>query len=261
MILARLRAEVVGVGRRLLQTGLVVGTSGNVSARDKETGLVAISPSGMEYDRIDAEDVPVVDEEGRPVEGRRRPSTELPTHLAIYRAYPEVGAIVHTHSTYATVLSVLGWSLPPVLGEAAGVLGGEVRLAEYATTGSEQLGVYTVMALEGRQAAILKNHGAIAVGEDLLEALHVAWVLESTARVYWAARVAGPVLQLSPDEVLRIRHGYLMNYGQRPKGARQHAPTGTERPVPPGPTYRRASAHGEPGGAGRYEGGPSRDGD
>lgn len=233
MLLARLRAEVVGVGRRLLQTGLVVGTSGNVSARDPETGLMAISPSGMEYDRIEAEDVPVVDHRGRPVEGRRRPSTELPTHLAIYRERRDVAAIVHTHSPYATVLAVLGWSLPPILGEAAGVFGGEVRVAEYATTGSELLGRYTVEALEGRQAVLMKNHGAIAVGESLLEALHVAWVLESTARVYWAARVAGPVLELPPDEVIRIRHGYLTNYGQRskrlqPAGEGGHADQGAQ---------------------------------
>lgn len=229
MLLARLRAEVVGVGRRLLQTGLVVGTSGNVSARDPETGYIAISPSGMEYDRIDAEDVPVVDARGRPVEGRRRPSTELPTHLIIYQQRPDVGAIVHTHSTYATVLAVLGWSLPPILGEAAAVLGGEVRVGEYATTGSELLGRYTVEALEGRQAALMKNHGAIAVGQDLMEALHVAWVLESTARVYWAARLAGSPLVLPPDEVLRVRQGYLMNYGQRPMGLARQATVGAAR--------------------------------
>ncbi|WP_324668548.1 class II aldolase/adducin family protein [Geochorda subterranea] len=219
MLLARLRAEVVGVGRRLLQTGLVVGTSGNVSARDPETGYIAISPSGMEYDRIEADDVPVVDGQGRRVEGRRRPSTELPTHLLVYRHRADVGAVVHTHSTYATVLAVLGWSLPPILGEAAAVLGGEVRVAEYATTGTEQLGRYTVEALEGRQAALLRNHGAIAVGRDLREALQAAWVLESTARVYWAARVAGSPLLLPPDEVMRVRQGYLAHYGQRPGGS------------------------------------------
>lgn len=230
MLLARLRAEVVGVGRRLLQTGLVVGTSGNVSARDPETGYVAISPSGMEYDRIDSEDVPVVDARGRPVEGRRRPSTELPTHLIVYQQRPDVGAIVHTHSTYATVLAVLGWSLPPILGEAAAVLGGEVRVGEYATTGSELLGRYTVEALEGRQAALMRNHGAIAVGHDLMEALHVAWVLESTARIYWAARVAGSPLVLPPEEVLRVRQGYLANYGQRPKALARQAVGGAGRP-------------------------------
>lgn len=240
VMLARLRAEVVGVGRRLVQTGLVVGTSGNVSAKDKETGLVAISPSGMEYDRIDAEDVPVVDLTGHPVEGRRRPSTELPTHLALYKARPEVGAIVHTHSTFATTLGVLGWSLPVILGEAAAVLGGEVRVAEYATTGSELLGRYVVIALEGRQAAIMKNHGAITVGEDLMEALRVAWVLESAARVYWAARVAGPVIQLSPDEVLRIRQGYLHGYGQKPKALRRETPAAAS--MPPGPSSRRSGA-------------------
>lgn len=220
MLLARLRAEVVGVGRRLVAMGLVVGTQGNVSARDPETGLIAISPSGMDYEHIEADDVTVVDPKGRPVEGARRPSTELPTHLAIYRSRPDVGAVVHTHSTYATVLAVLGWSLPPFLGEGAAVLGGEVRVAEYATTGSELLGRHTVEALAGRQAALLKSHGAIAVGDDLREALHVAWVLEWAARIYWAARVAGPVLELPPDEVMRIRQGYLTNYGQRPRAMR-----------------------------------------
>lgn len=225
MLLARLRAEVVGVGRRLLQTGLVVGTSGNVSARDPETGYIAISPSGMEYDRIEADDVPVVDARGRPVEGRRRPSTELPTHLLIYRHRPDVGAVVHTHSPYACVLAVLGGSLPPILGEAAAVLGGEVRVGEYATTGSEELGRRTVEALEGRQAALLRNHGAIAVGRDLREALHAAWVLEAAARVYWAARLAGAPLVLPPDEVRRLREGYLTHYGQRPRGAAPSPPS------------------------------------
>ena len=208
------------MGRRLLATGLVAGTQGNVSARDADTGFIAISPSGMEYDRIEADDVPVVDLRGHPVEGHRRPSTELPTHLAIYRQRPDVGAIVHTHSPYATALAVLGWSLPPILGEAAAVLGGEVRVAPYATTGTELLGRYAVEALADRQAVLLKNHGAVAVGPDLREALHAALVLESTARIYWTARLAGPVVELPPDEVARIRHGYLLHYGQRARGVR-----------------------------------------
>lgn len=224
------------MGRRLVAAGLVTGTQGNVSARDEETGLIAISPSGMEYDLIEADDVPVVDLRGHPVEGHRRPSTELPTHLAIYRRRPEVGAIIHTHSLYATVLAVLGWSLPPILGEAAAVLGGEVRVAPYATTGTELLGRYAAEALAGRQAVLLKNHGALAVGPDLREALHVALVLESTARIYWAARLAGPVVELPPDEVARIRQGYLMHYGQRPRAARTAAEAG------PQPGVERGSA-------------------
>ena len=243
----------MGIARRLAAAGLVVGPQGNVSARDPASGLVAITPSGMEYERMGAEDVPVLDLRGHPVEGRRRPSTELPTHLAIYRHRADVGAIVHTHSPYATTLAVLGWPLPPVLGEAAAVLGGEVAVAPYATTGTELLARHAVQALGDRQAVLLQSHGAVAVGRDLREALHAALVLESTARIYWMARLAGPVSALAPDEVARIRQGFLRHYGQPRPGRAAPLPAG-------GP--RRPGAAGSAGAAGAAEeAAPAREGE
>ncbi len=184
--------------------GLVSVASGNVSVRltADDRNLIAITPSQTPYATLAPEQVLVVDREGAVVDGDGTPSSEMPAHLAIYRARTDVGAVVHTHSVYATALAVAGQDLPVVLDEQVIGLGGAVRVAEFGPSSSEELANNAVAALGDDQAALLRNHGAIAVGHDLDEAVAVAAFLERVAKIYTIANIIGPPQQV-PDEVLQ----------------------------------------------------------
>ncbi len=183
----RARREVLAAGRRIAAAGLVTGASGNVSRRIGARGrrpLVAITPSRIPYSRLRAGDILVIDLEGAVVEGRGTPSSETPTHLSVYRARPEVGAVVHTHSVYASVLAVAGMEIPPLIDEQVMALGGTVSVAEYAIAGSEELARNVCDALGERNAVLLRNHGALSVGADLEEAVSKCELVERIAEVY-----------------------------------------------------------------------------
>ena len=202
MRLAELRAEVVDVLRRLEAGGLVTGTSGNVSARDPETGLVAVSPTSIQYDRMRPEDVSVVDPEGELLEGAA-PSVELPMHLAIQSGRPEVAAIVHTHSSYATALAAVLDEIPVVLAEQAAAVGGAVPVVPYAPTGERAMGE-AVLAAGDAWAAIVRSHGPVCLGRSLAEALRCAFAVEEAAQVYAIARQHGEPALLPGDELVRL---------------------------------------------------------
>lgn len=209
-----LRREVARVAGQLIESGLVTGTSGNVSARTPE-GAVLVTPSGIDYEALGPEDVVLVDVEGGVLEGSLAPSTETPMHTGIYRARPEVGAVVHTHSRYATTLACLGWEIPPVhymlttLSEE-----GRIPLAPYATYGTEELAGHAAEALgEDRKACLLRNHGTITVGGSPEEAFSRAVVLEEMAEIYYRARLAGEPVLLSPGQIEEVA-AKISGYGQ-----------------------------------------------
>lgn len=195
------RAEVLATARRMVADGLVSGTSGNVSRR--AGSLVAVTPRNRDYGTMTAEDVCVVDLAGDPVEGERRPSTETPMHLAVYRAF-ETGAVVHTHSPFATVIGTVAHELPAIHYLIA-TLGGPVRVAPYHVFGSEELAEAVVAAGEGRSAVILGSHGAITWGADLAEAYRRAVTLEWLAALYWRARQLGSPRILTQEELDDVR--------------------------------------------------------
>jgi L-ribulose-5-phosphate 4-epimerase len=201
--LAELRAEVVDALRRLEGAGLVTGTSGNVSARDSQTGLIAISPTSMPYDRIRPEDVSVVDSQGDLLEGAG-PSVELPMHLAIQSGRPEVAAIVHTHSPYATATGLVLDEIPVVLAEQAAAVGGPIPVVPYAPTGERAMGE-AMLAAGDAWAVIVRNHGPVCLGRSLGEALRCAFAVEEAARVYAVARQLGEPALLPEDELVRLR--------------------------------------------------------
>jgi len=209
----RLRAEreaVVAYARRTETDGLTVGTSGNVSVRAGD--LVAVTPSGVPYDALSAEDVCVVDLEGRLVEGRLRPSSEVPMHTAVYRA-TDAGAVVHTHPLHATALSTLVDELPAIHYLVA-LLGGPVRVAPYAPYGTDELARLGVEGLTGRSAVLLANHGATTYGDDPEQAHTRSVYLEWLCRLYVQARALGEPRLLSDEEVERARTAFG-TYGQR----------------------------------------------
>lgn len=199
-LLAAERAEVVSFARRMAASGLVAGTSGNVSRR--AGSLVAVTPRNRDYESMTADDVCVVDLAGHPVEGSRRASTETPMHLAIYRAF-EPGAVVHTHSPFATVIGSVAPELPAVHYLVA-TLGGPVRVAPYHVFGSDDLARAVVAAGEDRSAVILGTHGAITWGSDLAEAFRRSMTLEWLAALYWRACQLGSPRILSPEELAEV---------------------------------------------------------
>jgi len=208
-----LREEIAGVCRRMSESGLVVGTSGNVSARTEDGVLV--TPSGLDYAVLEPEDVVLVDLEGRVLEGDLLPSVETPMHTGIYRARPDVSGIVHTHSRFATTLACLGWEIPPVHYMLA-VLSdeGRVPLARYATYGTPELAANAVEALgASHRACLLRNHGTIAVGSSPGEAYSRTELLEEMAELYYRARLAGEPVLLDPGQLAEVS-AKIHDYGQ-----------------------------------------------
>ncbi|GJF06396.1 class II aldolase/adducin family protein [Pseudonocardia sp. D17] len=218
MLLPEAREAVVEHCLRMRTDDLTVATSGNISVRVGD--LVAVTPSGVPYDRLDAAGVCVVDLDGRPADpdatGPVVPSSELPMHLAVYRA-TDAGAVVHTHPLYATAVSALLDELPAVHYMVA-ALGGPVRVAPYATYGTEALARASVEALAGRSAVILRNHGATTHGPDLATAYTRSLHLEWLCRLWHQASLAGTPRLLPADELDRVAE-LLRGYGRPAGGA------------------------------------------
>jgi L-fuculose-phosphate aldolase len=191
------RGEVVRVAKQLRERGLAVGTSGNVGIR-LDDGRIAITPSSMEYDELSVEDVVIVEADGSPSEGRRSPSSELPLHVGVFAARPDVRAIVHSHSPFATTFAIARREIPAVHYVMALLVApgrDTLRVAAYATFGTRELADQAVAALGGDNACLLANHGAIAVGGTLASALGRAERVEELAMLAWRAeRLGGPVL-------------------------------------------------------------------
>ena len=211
MLLEREREEIVRASRKLVTARLVVGTAGNVSIRAGD--LVAVTPSGVDYAELAAGAVGVHRLDGTPVEAPLAPTSELPLHLAVYEAYPETAAVVHTHSVAATAVSTLADELPAIHYYVA-MFGGTVRVAPYATYGTDELAANAVRALRGRTACLLGSHGAVATGQDLQTAYDRAAYLEWVCDVYLRAAAAGTPRLLPPGEIEAVA-AKLASYGQR----------------------------------------------
>ncbi|MBT2211512.1 class II aldolase/adducin family protein [Actinomadura sp. NEAU-AAG7] len=210
MLLEAERAALCGTGRGMVEAGLVLGSSGNASVR--AGGLVAVTPGGMRLDRLEPADCPVVDVRGRRVDGRLEPSSETPLHLALYGASP-ASAVVHTHSTHGVAVASTLTELPPVHYNTL-LLGGVVQVAPYATYGTAELAANVEKAMSGgMRAALLANHGGVAVGGDLDEAFENARLLEWLCEVYVRAKAVGDPRVLSGEELARAAER-----GHRPRG-------------------------------------------
>lgn len=191
------RAAVAACGRRLVATGLVVGSAGNISVRVGDQ--IAITPSGVPYDRIEAADVCVIDMTGRPVDGPDRPSSETPMHLSVYES-TDAAAVVHHHGAHSTAVSTVLDELPAIHYVTL-QLGGTVRVAEYETYGTPELARSVHAALRDRTAALIQNHGAVAYGRSLDEAFDRAQLLEWLCEVYARASALGTPRILSAAEL------------------------------------------------------------
>jgi L-fuculose-phosphate aldolase len=207
--------QVLAAAKGLLARGLVEGTAGNISARQRD-GNVIITPSSLDYAQMQLEDLVVVDPDGETVacQQGRSPSTESMLHLACYRAFDDIGAVIHSHPVYATMFAVARQSIPACIDEFAMYVGGDVECTEYAPSGSAEVGDRAVEALAGRGAALIANHGMVAVGPDPAAALHVTALVERSAQIIWGARALGPLHRL-PAEVDDLFAGYYAQFRQK----------------------------------------------
>jgi L-fuculose-phosphate aldolase len=205
-----IRQQLAETCRELRRAGLVVGTAGNVSVRVGD--LVAVSPSGLDYDAMTAELVGVHALDGTPVDAPLRPSSELPLHLQIY-ARTGAKAVVHTHAPASTALSCVLEEVPASHYYTA-MFGGPVRVASYATFGSDELADNVAAALHGRRAALMGNHGAVVVADTLPAALSLAGYLEYVCEVHLRALATGLPVRTLPAEEIRNVSGLLSGYGQ-----------------------------------------------
>jgi len=219
-VCAAIRRSVVEIAQRMRRDGLVRLTAGNVSCRIPGTELFAITPSGMEYEELEPQDICILDLHGRPVDAGRRPSTEEPLHRLTYQRRPDVQAIVHTHSLYASAFACTGQELPVISTELAGLVGGTGRCAPYAPSGTMEFAETAMRALgEGEVALLFQNHGVLALGGSLKEAYSVAVGVEEAARLYFIVRQIGTPIILPEEERRRIFRVMHTTYGQSGEGS------------------------------------------
>ncbi len=212
MLMLPQRQQIVEYGRKMVQSGLTTGSGGNLSILSVPDNLIAISPSGIDYNDVTVADVVVVDRSGKVVDGERKPSSELGFHLALYAARPEVEAVVHTHSVYATTLACLHWELPAVHYLVA-FSGDKVPLAPYATFGSPELADNIIESIGSYNAVLLANHGLVAVGTDMKSCFNVAEEIELVARIYYQTKTVGQPVLVEGEEMQRVVEKFS-HYGQ-----------------------------------------------
>jgi L-ribulose-5-phosphate 4-epimerase len=214
-MLEQLKEQVWKLHLELPKNDLVKWTGGNVSARDRESGLVVIKPSGVMYDDLRPEDHVVVDLEGDIREGDLQPSSDTASHLYIYRNRPDVNGIVHTHSPYATAFAALGKPIPVYLTAIADEFGGPIPCAGFALIGGEEIGEQVVKHIGDSPAVLLKNHGVFTVGATVRDAVKAAVMVEDVARSVWLALQLGQPDEIPAEDVAKLHHRYTNVYGQR----------------------------------------------
>jgi L-ribulose-5-phosphate 4-epimerase len=212
-----LRQQLVELHAELVRYDLVAWTAGNVSGRVPGEDLFAIKPSGISYDDLTAESMVVCDLDGNLVEGDLSPSSDTAAHAYVYRAMPEVGGVVHTHSTYASAWAARHEAIPCVLTAMADEFGGEIPVGPFALIGNDDIGKGIVATLSGHRspAVLMANHGVFTVGKDARAAVKAAVMCEDVARTVHVARLGGPLVPIAPDDIDRLYDRYQNVYGQR----------------------------------------------
>ncbi|WP_433528126.1 L-ribulose-5-phosphate 4-epimerase [Micromonospora sp. CA-263727] len=216
--LTELRQTVARLHGELTRYGLVAWTAGNVSARVPGRDLMLIKPSGVDYDDLSADNMVLCDLDGVPVEGELSPSSDTAAHAYVYRAMPEVGGVVHTHSTYATAWAARGESIPCHLTAQADEFGGEIPVGPFALIGGDDIGKGIVSTLTGHRspAVLMQNHGVFTIGRNARAAVKAAVMCEDVARTAHLARALGPPVPMAQADIDALYHRYQNVYGQRP---------------------------------------------
>jgi len=197
----KLKKELVETGIKLLHYDLTHGTCGNISCKIPGEEKILITPSKIAYEQIKPEDILIIDFEGKVIEGARKPSVETPFHLAVYKNRKEVGAVIHTHSTYALSVSATAKVIPVFLDEIFSYIGGKLEVSPYALPGSNKLAKYMIKHLNDKGAVLISNHGAVCCGKNLDDVLNIAIIVEKICKMYIFASVLGEVKSLPKEGI------------------------------------------------------------
>jgi L-ribulose-5-phosphate 4-epimerase len=214
MSLEKLRREICRLHAELPRNNLVIWTSGNISGRDPETGLVVIKPSGVHYHELTPENMVVVNLDGGVVEGHLKPSSDTFAHVYIYRYRPDVNGVVHTHSTFATAWAAVGKPIPPVLTAICDEFGGAIPIGAYAKIGGDEIGQEILRSIGASPAILMKNHGVFTIGRTPEAAVKAAVMVEDAARTVFCAYQLGEPDEIPAEEVVRAHRRYMEEYGQ-----------------------------------------------
>jgi L-fuculose-phosphate aldolase len=201
---------VLAAAKDMLRRGLVEGTAGNISARQAD-GNIVITPSSVDYAQMQLHDLVVIDPDGQTIQAGegRSPSSEKLLHLACYKAFDDIGSVIHSHPVFATMFAVSHQDIPACIDEFAIYVGGDVRCTDYAASGTADVGEQAVKALEGRGAALIANHGMVAVAPTPKSALHITALVERSAHIVWGAKALGTPHPL-PE---KVNDGFAAIYG------------------------------------------------
>ena len=208
---AETREQLLWVAQEMLRTNLVEGTAGNVAARLPD-GNAVLTPSSLDYLEMMLDDLVVCDMDGNVLEGHRSPTSEKSLHLTALRDHPEIGATMHCHAKFSTMFALTRTPIPAVIEEFDVFVGGDVDVAEYKTTGTEDLAAEVASHVGKKAAVLMANHGLFAVGKNPKDVLHIAALIERTAEIIWGARALGTVVPL-PEAVNQQFSGYY-RYGR-----------------------------------------------
>jgi L-fuculose-phosphate aldolase len=209
-----IKRDLVETAKELLASGLVEGTAGNLSARLPD-GNVVLSPSSLPYETMTVDDLVVCQLDGKVVEGTRAPTSEKALHLACLRRHADIGAAIHCHAMFATMFALVRQPIPCAIEEVDVYVGGEVPVAEYRLTGSDELGEEVARHVGDRGAVLMANHGLLTVGKDIRDALKVAKLVERTAQIVWGARALGPIVPLPAETLTKFAPIYKLLRGRK----------------------------------------------
>ncbi|MBQ3114424.1 MAG: class II aldolase/adducin family protein [Phascolarctobacterium sp.] len=211
------REAIVAMGKELIERKLVAGSWGNISVKIADC-VYAVTPSGRGYANQKPEDIVIVDDACKTLDGELTPSSESKLHTAIYNACPEAKAIIHTHSIYASALAAMRKPVPAIIEDIVQIIGGRVECAEYALPGTQELADNAVKAMNGRKGVLLANHGAVCWGKDLADALVVCEILEKAAQIAIICQSCGGAVELSNEDAEIMHSFYEEHYIKRQRG-------------------------------------------
>ena len=214
--IAATRKSVSDLHQELVKNALVVWTGGNVSGRVPGADLFVIKPSGVDYEDLTPKNMILCDLDGNVVEGNHKPSSDTAAHAYVYRNMPEVGGVVHTHSTYATAWAARGEAIPCVLTAMADEFGGDIPVGPFAVIGDDSIGRGIVATLAGHRspAVLMQNHGVFTIGKDARSAVKAAVMCEDVARTVHLAKQLGPLIPIPQEHIDALYSRYQIVYGQ-----------------------------------------------
>ncbi|HYE12392.1 MAG TPA: class II aldolase/adducin family protein [Patescibacteria group bacterium] len=215
MLLQAQRQKIIEIALKAQRDKLIPLTMGNFSIRDKDTGYICITPSGMEYSLLQPADIVIVDLHGTVIDGNRKPSIETQLHCRTYAKRADVFGICHTHSAYATAWACCGKDIPVIVAELAGMIGGPVKCAPYAPMGTIELANIVAEHIGLKNAVLMENHGMLAVGENIDQAYANAVIVEEGAKVTLFAMQIGGMKTITEQECKNLKKQTMENYGQK----------------------------------------------